>query len=77
MSDDENIVEQMVFGPPGYCQRCGLIKKLAMVAIPGLHEDKETGELDGGTLHLVPHERRGYCFDCAPIVLEKIARKDA
>jgi hypothetical protein len=77
MSDDENVVEQMVFGAPGYCKRCGLIKKLAMVAIPGLQEDEETGDLDGGMLHLDPLERTGYCYECAPIVLENMTRKDA
>jgi len=79
MSNDneDNIIHQMVFGAPGYCERCGLMKKLAMVAMPGMHEDEETGEPIGGTLHLDPHERRGYCFDCAPIILEEINRKDA
>jgi hypothetical protein len=67
--DDENIIEHMLFGIPGYCKRCGLIKPLAMLAIPGLRED-ERGELDGGTIHLDPLERSGYCKPCAIKLLE-------
>jgi hypothetical protein len=46
-----------------------LIKQLAMVAIPGLHED-ETGSLDGGELSLDPLERTGYCEPCAIAMLK-------
>jgi hypothetical protein len=69
-------LEDAIFGP-GYCKRCRLIKPLAMVAMPGLHEDEETGELDGGTLPLDPldEQRQGYCYDCAPLVLEEMLRK--
>jgi hypothetical protein len=71
-----SVIEKMLFGP-GYCKRCRLIKPLAMVAIPGLQEDKETGELDGGTMHLDPfdEQRQGYCMECAPSVLEEMKRK--
>jgi len=71
-------LEGALFGP-GYCKRCGLIKPLAMVAVPGLREDEETGELDGGELYLNPldERRHGYCFECAPVVLEEMNRKDA
>jgi hypothetical protein len=67
-------IDEMLFGP-GYCRRCGLLKPLAMVAVPGLHED-ENGELDGGTLHLSPHDRTGYCFECAPQVLQNLKKKN-
>ena len=60
--------EELIFGL-GYCKRCGLIKQLAMVAIPGLHED-ETGSLDGGELSLDPLERTGYCEPCAIAIIE-------
>ena len=63
MSDDDSPLKDLLFGP-GYCKGCGLIKPLAMVAIPGKYED-ETGELDGGTPHLDPLERSGYCRECA------------
>jgi hypothetical protein len=68
-------LDEILFGP-GTCKRCGLIKPLAMVAVPGLHED-EHGELDGGTLYLDPLDarRKGYCFECAPVVLAKMQRK--
>ena len=71
-------IDQMLFGP-GTCKRCRLIKPLVMVEVPGLHEDEETGELDGGTLHLHPldEQRLGFCHDCAPAVLKEITRKDA
>ena len=68
-------LNDLLFGP-GYCNHCGLIKPLAMVAVPGLHED-EDGELDGGVLHLDVHERSGYCYPCAIKVCEDIKRKDA
>ena len=64
-----------VFGP-GYCKCCRLLKPLAMIEIPGLHEDKD-GELTGGMLILDPHARRGYCYDCAPDAIERMTRKDA
>jgi len=64
MTTDADDFKDVIFGP-GYCKGCGLIKPLAMVAIPGLHEDEETGELDGGMLHLDPLERSGYCQPCA------------
>jgi hypothetical protein len=72
-------LNDLIFGP-GTCKRCRLIKPLAMLEIPGLHEDAETGELDGeGMMHLDPldEERRGYCYECAPIILEEMKRKDA
>jgi len=64
--------EDLLFGP-GYCQRCKLIKPLAMVAIPGAKTDPESGDLEGGMLHLDPHDdqRTGYCRDCALIVAEE------
>jgi len=64
----------MVFGP-GYCERCRLIKPLAMLAMPGMREDPATGELEGGSISLEPTERRGYCYDCAPIILEEMKRE--
>jgi len=73
-----NELEQMIFGP-GTCKRCRLIKPLAMLAVPGMHEDSETGELDGGTVYLDPldEKRQGYCYECALIVAEEWGRKDA
>ena len=70
-----NWVDKILFGP-GYCQDCGLIKPLAMLAMPGLHEN-ERGELEGGTISLVATERQGYCLQCAEKLLEKMKRKDA
>jgi len=64
MSDDDNALNDLLFGP-GYCNGCGLIKRLVMVAMPGMREDKETGELTGGTMHFDPLERSGYCEQCA------------
>jgi hypothetical protein len=71
-------LEQATFGP-GTCKRCRLIKPLAMLAVPGMHEDPETGELEGGTIHLDPldEQRTGYCYECALIVAEEWKRKDA
>jgi hypothetical protein len=64
-------LERLMFGP-GYCSHCGLLKPLAMVAVPGMREN-ERGELEGGTFFLDPHDeqRRGYCHECAVIVLNK------
>jgi hypothetical protein len=72
-----NALGDLLFGP-GTCKICGLIKPLAMVEVPGLHED-ERGELDGGTMYFDPldEHRRGYCHECAPKMLEKMKRKDA
>jgi hypothetical protein len=76
--NNDNVLQDLIFGP-GYCKSCGLIKPLAMVAVPGLHEDEETGELDGGTLYFDPldERRQGYCYECAPLILDKIKNKDA
>jgi hypothetical protein len=75
IKDSDNSLNDLVFGP-GYCKSCGLIKPLAMVAVPGLHEDEQDG-LDGGMLNLDPLERYGYCMECAALVLKKIQNKDA
>ena len=74
--DGQNVIDQWLFGP-GTCKRCGLIKPLAMMEMPGMHEDPETGEVEGGMVYLHPldERRRGYCFECAPIVLQEMQRK--
>ena len=64
MSTNAIGLKEMLFGL-GYCNRCGLIKPLAMVAITGTRIDKETGEIEGGILHLDPLERSGFCEPCA------------
>lgn len=70
-------LDALLFGP-GYCDRCKLIKPLAMLPLPGLHENKETGEMDGeSVVHIQVTDRHGYCHDCAPIVLSEMTRKDA
>jgi hypothetical protein len=64
MSGDDNPLHGLLFGP-GYCNGCGLIKPLAMVAVAGLHENEKTGELEGGELALDPLQRSGFCEPCA------------
>lgn len=67
-------MKDLLFGP-GYCERCGLIKSLAMVAMPGLYTD-EHGELSGkSTLALDPLERHGYCKECAIAMLDEMDRR--
>jgi hypothetical protein len=63
-----NILDKRVLHGPGTCNRCHLIKPLAMVGLPGASEDPETGELTGGTMYFDPldERRQGYCYDCAP-----------
>ena len=69
--DDDNVIQHMVFGIPGYCKGCGLIKPLAMLAMPGLYTDEKTGEVEGKSfLHLDPLKRSGYCKPCAIKLLE-------
>jgi hypothetical protein len=65
-------LDEMLYGP-GYCNRCGLMKPLAMVHVPGVFDDEEECWKEG-EISLDPHERTGYCHDCALAVLEELKR---
>lgn len=57
-----NPIEDLLYGS-GRCKCCGKFEPLAIVAMPGLSIDEETGEIVGEGV-IDPNDRTGYCKSC-------------